>query len=209
MLTLSTWLIGSGFSVRKFQFKSFEFLKFFIISFVTFAFVAFFNLGANLAPTHILEINGLKVPLGKCIEGNRRIIPDEKEREEYCKCFIEKITNDTQLKSKYQEQLETNKVNEVFEEIQESPKFQDLGIEDCMTSVQMKWSDNLANSMKQNWKMELSGTEFENTNDIDKYCDCLIEEYRQFPLDEIMEDDFAESQKASEIDEKCRKQSEK
>ena len=209
LLILSTWLIGSGFSVRKFKFKSFEFVKFFIISFVTFAIVAFFSLGSKVVPSNFVEINGLRIPLGKCIEGNRRIIPDAKEREEYCKCFIEKITNEPELKSKYQEKLENDKVNDVFKEIQTSPRFLELGIEDCMTSIKMKWTDYLANSMKRNWKKELVETEFEETNDIDKYCDCLLDEYRQYPLDKIIEDGFTESKEALEIDEKCTKQSKK
>ncbi len=209
MLTFSTWLIASGFSVRKFKFKSFEFVKFFIISFVTFAIVAIFSLGSKVVPSNFVEINGLKIPLGKCIDGNRRIIPNEKEREEYCKCFIEKITNEPELKSKYQKKLENDKVNDVFKEIQSSPKFLELGIEDCMSSIKMKWTDNIANSMKRNWKKELVGTEFETTNDIEKYCDCLVDEYRKFPLDKIMEDGFAESKEAVEIDDKCTKQSKK
>jgi len=188
MLILSTWLIGSGFSVRKFKFKSFDFVKFFIISFVTFTIVAIFSLGSKVVPSNFVEINGLKIPLGKCIDGNRRIIPDEKEREEYCRCFIEKITNEPELKSKYQKKLEDDKVNDVFKEIQSSSKFLELGIEDCMSSVKMKWTDNIANSMKRNWEKELIGTEFESTNDIEKYCDCLVDEYRKFPLDKIMED---------------------
>lgn len=208
-LILCTWLIGSGFSVRKFKFKSFEFVKFFIISFVTFAIVAIFSLGAKVVPSNFVEINGIKIPLGKCIDGNRRIIPDEKEREEYCKCFIEKITNEPELKSKYQKKLEDDKVNQVFKEIQSSPIFLELSIEDCMSSIKMKWTDNIANSMKRNWKKELVGTEFEITNDIEKYCDCLVDEYRKFPLDKIMEDGFAESKEAVEIDDKCTKQSEK
>lgn len=203
MLILTTWLIGSGFSVKKFQFKSLEFLKFFIISFVTFTIVAFFSLTSNVAPSHIVEINGLKVPLGKCIDGNRRIIADEKEREEYCKCFIEKITNESELKLKYQEKLENDNVNAVFEEIQGSPKFLELGIKDCMSTIKMKWTDDLANSMKRNWKNQLVGTEFEETYDVEKYCDCLIDGYRKFPLDKIMADEFSESKEALDIDEKC------
>jgi hypothetical protein len=209
MLFLSTWLIGSGFSVRKFKFKSFEFIKFFIISFVTFAIIVIFSLGSKVVPSNFVKINGLKIPIGQCIDGNRRIIPDEKEREEYCKCFIEKITNEPELKSKYQKKLEDGKINDVFKEVQSSPKFLELGIEDCISSINMKWTDNIANSMKSNLEKELIGTEFEATINIENYCDCLVDEYRNFPLDKIMEDGFSESQEAIEIQEKCVKQSEK
>ena len=208
-LILCTWLIGSGFSVRKFKFKSFEFMKFFIISFVTFAIVAIFSLGAKVVPSDFVEINGIKIPLGKCIDGNRRIIPDETERKKYCECFAEKIIYNPELKEKYQTYLEDNRIDKIFKEIQTNTKFSELTIEDCLSSIEMKWTDNLANSMKVNWKKELIGTEFEQTNNLDEYCNCLINEYRKYPLSKIMEDGFNESNEAIEIDQKCSKQTEK
>lgn len=208
-LILCTWLIGSGFSSRKLKFKSFEFVKFFILSFVTFAAVAIFSMFSKVVPSDFVEINGLKIPLGDCIDGNRRIIPDQQEREEYCKCFIEKITNDPELKLKYQEKLENNKANEVFEEIQSNSKFLELGIEDCVTRTKMQWTDNIANTMEKGLKEELVGSEFKNTNNIDEYCSCLIKNYRQLPLDKVVEDDFLESLEAIEIQTKCAIQSKK
>jgi len=208
-LLLCTWLIGSGFSKREFKFKSFEFLKFFIISFVTFTIVASFSLLSKVVPSDFVEINGLQIPLGDCIDGSRRIIPDEMERENYCKCFIEKITDDPVLKSKYKEKLKNNEAASVIKEVQSNPGFIELGIENCLKAVKMKWTDNIANSMKRNWKKELIGTEFEITNDVDKYCDCVIDEYQKFPLDKIMEDEFSQSKEALEIDQRCSKQSEK
>lgn len=208
-LFLCTWLIASGFSKRKLKFKSFEFLKFFIISFVAFAFFAILSLGSKVIPSNFAEINGIKVPLGKCIDGNRRIIPDEKEREVYCRCFAEKVLNDSFLKSKYRNKLENDDFLKVIAEIQRSQIFLELGFENCMKSVKMEWTDNLANSMKENWEKELIGTEFEQTNDIDKYCGCLIKEYRKYPLNKIMEDGFSGSKESIEVDEKCAKESEK
>ena len=52
-------------------------------------------------------------------------------------------------------------------------------------------------------KKELSGSEFELTNDIDKYCDCLVDEYQKLPLNKVMKDEFFESKKAMRIDNKC------
>ena len=208
-LFLSTWLIGSGFSKRKLKLKSFEFLKFFIISFVTFAIVAIFSLGSRIVPSNFVEINGLEIPLGKCIDGNRRIIPDRKEREQYCTCFAEKILNDSTLNSKYRTKLRNDDFLKVIVEIQKSQVFLEHGFENCMTSVKMEWTDNLASSMKENLKKQLIGTEFEETNNIDKFCSCLIKTYRKYPLNKIMEDGFSESEVSIEIDEKCTKESKK
>ena len=137
------------------------------------------------------------------------MIPDEKEGEEYCKCVIEKVTNEPELKSKYQKQLENDEINDVFKEVKASSQFLELGIEECMQSVTIKWTDNIANSMKNTLEKELVGTEFEETNDIVKYCDCLVKKYRQFPLNNIMEEGFTESQQSLGIEEKCTAESKK
>ncbi|WP_298238439.1 hypothetical protein [uncultured Algibacter sp.] len=203
LLLLSTWLIGSGFSKRKLKFKSFEFLKFFIISFVALAFFVIVSLGSKVIPSNFAEINGITVPLGKCMDGNQRIIPDKQERLSYCKCFAEKVLNDSTLKSKYRRKLENDDFLKVIAEIQKSQIFLELGFENCMKSVKMEWTNNLANSMKEKLKKQLIGTEFENTNDIEKYCDCMIKEYRKLPINKIMEDGFMISDKALEIDKRC------
>ncbi len=202
-----TWLIGSGFTIKKFKFKSVNFIKFLIISIVTFASSAIFNLGSERTPSHFIKINGLEIPLGNCIIGNKNIIPDLEERKEYCKCFVEKITNQPELRQKFKNQLENNKVLDVIQDVYSKPSYSYLKIEDCIKSIEMKWTDKLVNSMKSNWKKQLTGTEFEETNDIDLYCDCLADEYQKFPLDVVTKDNFFESDKASDIMDKCSDQS--
>ncbi len=49
-------------------------------------------------------------------------------------------------------------------------------MEDCLSDLGIQWTDNLANSLKKNWKKELAGTEFDKTNNLDIYCDCLVKE---------------------------------
>lgn len=156
---------------------------------------------------NFVMINELKIPIGECIDGNVRVIPDIKEREEYCKCFIDKITSDLRLKKKYQNHLINNKVTYVFKEVQSSQEFLDLGIKDCIFVVEMKWTDILVKSMKRNWKKELEGTELELTNNIDVYCDCLLDEFQKYPLEEIKQEGYLESEKAINIFEKCRSKS--
>jgi len=47
LLLLGTWLIGSGFSVRKFKFKSFEFIKFLSMALAVFSLGAIFSINAK------------------------------------------------------------------------------------------------------------------------------------------------------------------
>ena len=209
MLLICTWLIGTGFSNSKYKLNKTQIAKYLVISIALFSLIAFIKMGTYVVPKNFVEINGLKVPIGKCIDGNRRLISDKKKREDYCKCFVEKITAVPEFKEKYQDQLESDKIMEVFKDVQNDPKYLDLRIEECFELAQMEWTDELAEAMKRNWKKELTGTEFEQTNDIEKYSDCLIEKYRKFPFQEIMSDGFAESEEAIAIDEECIKASEK
>ena len=207
LLFLCTWLIGSGFSKTKLKFKSLKFLKYFGFSFLIFVIVAFFSLLTYVIPTNFKTINGVKIPISKCIDGSVRMMPKENDREDYCICLAEKITGDSLLKKKYIKDLEMGEFDKIIKELDEDNKIIELDIESCFASVEMQWTDNLANSMKRNWKKQFEGTEFEESNDVDKYCDCLIEEYRKFPLTKIMEEGFNESQEAILIDEKCTKES--
>ena len=203
LLFFCTWLIGSGFSKDKLKFNSLKFTKFFILSFSVFILMSFISLMYYVIPSNFLVINGLKIPMNKCIDGSVKIVPNEKERKEYCKCLAEKITNDSDLKEKYKKDLEKGQLDKVFKELQSTDKFAQLDIESCMTSIEIKWTKSLANTMKENWKRELIGTTFEQSNDIDKFCNCLISEYQKHPINEIMKDGFYESDIALSINEKC------
>ncbi|WP_143164820.1 hypothetical protein [Chryseolinea serpens] len=207
VLLLSTWLIGSGFSKDRFAFKSLILLRYFAISFGVFVLVAVFNLLAKASPGQYVDINGLRIPIKRCVDGNRRIIPDEKSREAYCVCAFEKITNNPELKEKYKARLEDNKATEVLQELES--QFGTLGIRDCLLSSGINWTAPIADAMIRNWKKELTGTEFEQTNDVNKYCDCLIGEYQKFPLREVAAEGFGESAASIRVVQACAEASRK
>ncbi|MDF0708496.1 hypothetical protein [Flagellimonas okinawensis] len=208
LLLVCTWLIGTGFSATKYKLTKIQFLKYFGIAFGIFFCFAFLNVGRKIVPSNFVTVNGLRIPLGKCIDGNKRLIPDDKQREEFCKCFVEKLTDNTELKEKYKSRLESDKIIEVFKEVQQDSIFLSIGLDDCY-GQNMEWTERLADSMRKNWKNELVGTEFEETNDIEKYCDCLIDEYQKYPFKKVMGDNFADSPEAISIDEKCTELSKK
>lgn len=208
-LFLCTWLIGSGFSKRKLEFKSFEFLKFFIITFVAFALISFFSLISSVVPKDFVEINGVKIPLSVCMNDSRKIILDQNERKDYCLCIAEKITSDSILKTEYKKDLENGKLNDVFMELQKNNEPIILDLENCVINIGIKWTDNLANSFRTVIKNDIEGTEFEETNNIDDYCDCLTSEYRKLPYNTIFKDGFNESEIGLSIDSLCTEKSKK
>lgn len=53
-------------------------------------------------------------------------------------------------------------------------------------------------------KMDLSGSEIERTNDVDKYCDCIINSLRtDFTVNEMLQDNFNETEKYTRVVVRC------
>ena len=204
-LLLCAWLIGSAFSKGKL--KPLNYLKFFVITLVGFGVISFLSLSAAIMPKNIVEVNGLKVPLDACIEGSKRIIPNKEERKEYCLCLADKITSDSTRREKYKEQLESGRMDKVLKDLKASENFLELGIDACIKTTDLEWTDNLVKSVKENWLDQLEGTEFEETNNLEEYCDCMINEYKKYSTDKILEDGFSESELGLSIDSMCTEKS--
>ena len=202
-LIFCTWLLGGSLSKRKLKLKSLDYLKYLIISLVTFSFVAFISLISQNIPTNIVEINGFKIAIDDIDKGSRNLFPNDEEREEYCLCIAEKLAYCEEITTKYKNELEHGYLDKVITEVQNEDFFLELGIEDCMLNSNMEWTDNFADSMVKTWKDELVGSDFENTNNVDVYCNCMIELYRQQSLSFILSDEFMESEFARNTDALC------
>jgi hypothetical protein len=208
VLLLSAWLIGSGFSKESFKIKSLEYLKFYVVSFLLFGLVVTFRSSLYKPSPVTVEFNHIKIPIGEFMDGSRRIVPDLEQRKTYCSCVVEKLANSEEVSKKYRAELESGEIDKIFAAIKTEEFFFNLNMESCFNSVQVQWTDNLANSMKATLKTQLSGTEFERTNNLDVYCNCLIEEYKKYPFSEIGKDDFKNSQGVT-IDSICIERSKK
>ncbi len=138
MLILATWLIGSGFLNRNLIFKRLEHLMFFVLSCITFAIIAYLTLLSYVVPGDFTEVNGIRIPMNKCIDGTIRIIPDEEERKQYCLCLAGKITDDTELKEKYKKELESGELADIIKALQTEVKFIELDLQSCFTAVEFK-----------------------------------------------------------------------
>ncbi|MGY6650360.1 hypothetical protein [Wenyingzhuangia sp. IMCC45574] len=200
----AVWLIGSGFSKGGFQLFSVKAIKYWIISMVTLLAIAFVSLlSSSIFPTDIVEINGEKIPLGKCIEGNRRLIKDKNEAFQYCKCIAEKILSDSILGPKHIDDLKNNHPEVAFSELKNKDIIERLKPGECLENVEAQWTPLVVEGMKKNFKSQLVDTEFETTNDIDRYCDCLLSEFQKFPTDTIKKEGFYSSSLFYEINAKC------
>lgn len=206
---LASWLIGSGFSKRKFKIKSWLFVRYYFFSFLAYILIAFFSLISQMTPKNIVEINGMKIPLDRCIYGNKRIIPDLTARQEYCYCLAEKMVNSEMLVAKHEEDLKKGNLDFVFKDKSNSELLIELDIASCMAGSELQWTDKVASSMKSTMMNDLILTEFAETNNIEEYCNCVLKEYRKLPLQNILDSNFYNTDQALAIDEKCTELSKK
>ncbi len=202
-LFFCTWLLGGSLSKRKLKIISLDYVKYLIISLVTFSFFAFLSLISQNIPKNIVEINGYKIAIDDIDRGSKNLFPDAEDREEYCLCIAEKLAYCEEITSKYKNELERGELDKIMTEVQNKDFFLELGIDECMMNSNIVWTDNFANGMVRTWKQELIGSDFENTNDVDIYCNCLIELYKQQPLNFILSDGFMESEFARKADVFC------
>ena len=206
---LGAWLIGSGISQYRLSFNSFSYLKYFVISGAVFAFLAYYQLWTLQAPKEYVDVNGIKVSIGELIQGTESFIPDLEERRAYCLCVVEKLTSREEIRTKYRGELHVGQFDKIFEEISSEAYFEELGITDCADESVVKWTDHLANSMKEGIKAELQGTGFEETYDLEAFCDCLISEYRKYPFNEVNNDKFLDSDLGILVEEICKDKNKK
>jgi hypothetical protein len=202
LLFLITWLIGGGFTKEKLNLKSFRFWIFFIVTSVLFVLITVIKL-SHKVPSDIAEVNGMKIPIGHCLRGSINMVPDVNERKAYCTCLAEKLSGSQSVVDAYKKELERGDMAKILAAVESEQSYTTLELHSCLANTSMQWTDNVINGMKKNCRAQLQNTEFETTNDLDKYCDCLADEYIKFPAGEVAKQSFKESAVGLGIDSAC------
>lgn len=204
MLTLCAWLLGSGISGEKFTLKSWQFLKYFGLTFVMFILFAFMSMATFKFPAEIVNVNGIKVDIAEFMNGSKRIIPDEKQRRQYCICVVTKLTADKDLAEKYEAEFESGKFSNVINVIQNGADADKYQLQECAGSItDVQWTADFENGARRTIMKQLTDLQISATNDIRIYCDCLIDEYKKVPISELTSEDFPVSLNGIKIDSMC------
>jgi hypothetical protein len=208
MIISSAWLIGSGLSQDKFQIRSAQFLKYFFIAAGAFIVFAFFASRSFKPEADIISANGVKVNIGPFMNGSRNIIPDEKERRNYCVCVVNRLTMNSKITTRFGAELENGDIDKIMLSVKDYPEFANFNINECMSSVKnFTWTETFEKSTRENLYQQLKNSDLAKTNNIDKYCDCLIQEYKKLPLNKITNPDFYQSLNFLRIDSLCNSKS--
>lgn len=142
-----------------------------------------------------------------CFSNMKEIVQDDVERNRYCNCLSDKLTT-----------LNPKDFDEVFALYEENayrfitqldsiPKVSSLELEDCLNDVNLTfnfWTEELKAGFREQVRLEFEGSDFELTHDLNLYCDCMVAEYSDLPLDYIQSAAFEQSGKIDEIDAICR-----
>lgn len=205
IILLSTWLIGSALVKGKFNLFSIGNVAFFILSSLIFIFSSVLTLYASIPPSKIESVN--EISLLKCNRGNKDFISDASERQKYCRCLAEKIMADTTNRYKYRYDLKAGRLDQIIKKISAEGGLIDLGIEYCIPAKGVSWTEEIIASTKAGLIKNLRGTEFEESNDIEEYCDCLLREYSAHPFHDVMNEDYLSSEASIDLENYCAKSS--
>ncbi len=203
MLVLIAWLLGSAVSKEKVKLISWVFLKYYFISLIALIVVAFFSMMNYKAPKEYVEYNGINISIGEYYTMTKRMYPNDIERKAYILCVVSKLAYSDEIINNYRTELETGKINVIFQELQGQEILTELGLEECIGNMEIKWNESAKKQFIGTIKSELYGTEFEETNDINEYCDCLIKEFTKYPLSEISSEEFQNGELKQQILDRC------
>lgn len=204
VVLLCTWLIGSAVSKDKLQIRSFQFVKYFGISFGAFIIIAFLNLVAYKEDPEIITVNGINIDIAEMMNGSKKIIPDEKQRRLFCICTITKLANDNNVVENYSDELKSGKIDQIIIALKSENKISTLNLEECFNSnTTMSWTTILEESLKKDILDNLRKSRYAKTNDLEKFCDCLIKEYKKLSAKELSSEEFANSQEKQNIENDC------
>jgi hypothetical protein len=152
--------------------------------------------------------NAVEIPIAACVEANGKILGTAVDPVAFCKCLIPKFYQD--LKND-PEKLKLLKEGNWYDLSKDKQEVVAKYFQTCMTQTSTNDSTakftitpRMAEGMKNKMKQELIGSDIEKTNDIDKYCDCMINSLQtDFTIKEIMQDNFNATEKYQKTVEKC------
>jgi len=204
MLLFSTWLIGSGISKEKLRITSWKYLKYFCATFVIFLLFAFISIVTFRFEPEIVTVNGINVDIAEFMNGSKKTIPDENQRRKYCVCVVTKLTADKDIAQKYRVEFERGKFSNVIMNILSGPDVHKYGLQECMGPISdIQWTEDFEKGLRANLTKQLTDLKISATNNLNEYCDCLVDEYKKIPISELTSPEFPRSQKAIKIDSVC------
>jgi hypothetical protein len=204
----SAWLIGSGLSKEKIRFISLKYVMYFAVTFILFLLFVFLSLVNFKYEPEIVKVNGINVNIAEFMHGSKDIIPNKEERREYCICVVTKLTTDSAFAQKHKTEFESGNFANVITDLQKGTDSGKLDLLECMNHVaKMNWTPSFEKGMRLGLMTQFKDMHLYMTNDTSELCDCLINQYKKVPMNELNSSEFKTSEKKMRIDSMCYMQS--
>jgi hypothetical protein len=157
---------------------------------------------------------GVDIPIAACVEANSKILGNSVDPVAFCKCLIPKFYQDIKNDPG---KLKLLKEGNWYDLAKDKQEIVVKYFQSCMnqtatndSTAKFTITPRMAVGMKNKMKQDLIGSDIEKTNDVDKYCDCMINSLQtDFTIKEVMQDNFNETEKYQKVLEKCLKSTKK
>jgi hypothetical protein len=157
---------------------------------------------------------GVEIPIKPCVEANTKILGNSVDPVAFCKCLIPKFYEDLKNDLEKLKQLKEGNWYDLSKDKQDLviKYYQNCIFESATndSTAKLTITPRMAERIKAQMKKDLIGSEIEKTNDVDKYCECMINSLQtDFSAKEIMQTNFSETEKYQRMVDKCLKATKK
>ena len=161
----------------------------------------------NHSDTVIVE-SGVEIPIQACVDAHSVILGDAVDAINFCKCLIPKVFTDLKGDPEKLKLLQEDKWYDVSIEANDLIASYYL---ECVSfaagddsTARITFTPRMLIDMKNKIKQELAGTEIEETNDVDRYCDCILNSMQtDFTIKEIVEENSKNLEKLDRMLAEC------
>lgn len=156
----------------------------------------------------VMVDTNVEIPIKACVEANKKILGNSVNPIAFCKCLLPKFYEDLKNDPEKLKLLKAGDWSTLSKEKQEMViKYYQGCISQTATNdttAKLTITPRMAEGIKKQMKQGLVGTDIEKTNDIDKYCDCMINSLQtDFTATEVMQTNFNETEKYQKAVAKC------
>ncbi len=160
----------------------------------------------------VLVDKDIEIPIDGCVAGQEKIMGSSVNAEGFCRCLIPKMYEVVKNDPVKLALLKRGQIDAVAKnELESITGFYETCIGENATTdstSRMNITMKMAAQIKEGMMLNLRETDLAKTNDLDKYCDCIIDGMRiEFSAREIMDENFYESEKYQALGNKCLKAS--
>ena len=154
--------------------------------------------------------NGVKIPIKACVDVNTKVLGKSVDPVAFCKCLIPKFYEDVKNDP---EKLKLLKEGNWYNLSKDKQELVSKYFEGCVsetatndTTAKFTITPRMYIKMKEKMKQEFTGTEIKKTNDVDRFCDCLLNSMQtDFTIKEVLQDNFKETEKYNRVVDSCQR----